>query len=277
MAEGWLVDGVPLETARRTVDTRTGWDDLPGARGDDVTLLGRHGQRWRPKRHDRSRRTLAITLHGLDDAGRVPASAAARRAVIERELDDLARLLLVRHRPLLVERVHADGARRRALCDVTGALTPEHVTDDTARVVVELQVPGGLWEDVDATSLRLPLVTTGDVQDVELWSLRGQTGPCPDAVVAVTGPCSSLTIVDAPSGTSLAWPVPVPDGSTLVVDLGATSALLDGVESVTTLTALDLEVSPAPTADRGPRLQVTCPGAGGGTRVVVTARRRWLR
>jgi hypothetical protein len=94
-AEGWYIDGEPLESHAVVLENRTGWDDTPEVRGDDVELLGRHGRSWRRKKYGPGRKTLAVAVHGVDEAGLVPAEGSAQRARYERNLDALIRTFAV--------------------------------------------------------------------------------------------------------------------------------------------------------------------------------------
>lgn len=279
-AEGWYVDGEPLENYGRVIEARDGWDDTPPVRGDDTTLLGRHGNRWKPKKYGPGKKTLLIAVHGVDEAGLVPDSGTAQRARYERNLDALIRTFAVRHRTLMVERVHADGSRRQAECEVTSAFTPAVTGDTYGLMSVELSVPGAFWEDVYAQTYTVPYdVTAGGTQTLEVFSLQGQTGYCADAVVTVTGPCSSVTVRDHETGAGFTYASAL-SVSPLVVDAGAFTATV-GASSVLTSLALDgqqlLELAPAPQTYRGPTVDVTTTGASAGFSVSFSTRRKWLR
>jgi hypothetical protein len=284
VAEGWLINGEPLETYARTIDSRDGWDDTPPLRGDNLVLFGRHGQLRRRKRFDPGRKSLTFTLHGTDETGAIPQLDSKRRARYEAALDGLLRLLFPPGGgAFTVTRVYADGSRRQAECEVVSALTPSVMNDDTGRVTVDLSIPGSFWEDVDATTYRLATSTVGTVQTVEVYSLAGQTGPCGDPVVVVTGPCTAVTVRDTLTGSGFTYAGAIGSGQTLTVDAGAFTAVFDDgtpasvLTDLTTYDAQLLEVSAAPSAVRGPSVDVTLTGATTATSVVFTTRRKWLR
>lgn len=279
-AEGWFIDGEPLESYAVVIENRDGWDDTPAVRGDDTELLGRHGRSWRRKKYDPGRKTLAIAVHGVDDAGGVPAGGSAQRARYEQNLDALIRVFSVRHRPLLVERVHADGSRRQAQCEVTSALTPAVSGNTYGLLSVEFAVPGVFWEDVDASTYTVPYdVAVGGTQSLEVFSLQGQTGYCADATVTVTGPCATVSVKDHGTGMGFTYGA-IASGASLVIDAGAFVASVGGVSVLTDLVLDDtqiLELSPAPQTYRGPAVSVATTGASAGFGVKFVTRRKWLR
>jgi hypothetical protein len=283
-AEGWYVDGVSVEAYGTVLEDRNGWDDVPGMRGDNITLLGRHGQTWRRKRYDAGRKTLTIGVHGCNTTTwAVPNTGAKQRALYEKNLDALLRMFAPRHRLLDVERVHANGDRRRADCEVTSAFTPDIAGDSYGQVSVELAVPGAFWEDVDALSHRLAYdVAAGGTQTCEVYSLAGQTGYCTDAQIGVLGPCTTVTVRDVQTGSGFTYGDGLAGGQVLLVDSGAFTADVNGGPSVLTDLTLHssptlLEIGPAASTTRGPELLVTTTGAAAGFGVIVTGRRKWLR
>lgn len=290
LSEGWYVDGVRLDRWADvddengvTVENRTGWDDVPGLRGEDVTLLGVHGNAWRRKRYGPGRKTLTLAVNGVT-AGTyghgVPGTALGRRAASEQALDNLLRMFAPRHRLLSVERVHADGSHRRADCEVTSALTPVPVGDTAYKMSVELSVPGSFWEDVDPVTHLVdydPVV--GGSQDLEVYSLAGQTAPCTDAVVTVTGPCTTVSIVDAETGSGFSYGA-LSGAETLVVDSGAWTAVVGSTSVITSVALTDqvmIELGPAPSDDMGPSVTINATGTSAGFTVSFTTHRKWLR
>lgn len=280
LAEGWYIDGEPLENHAVYIESRDGWDDTPEVRGDDVELLGRHGRRFRRKKYGPGRKTLAVAVHGVDEAGLVPEAGSAQRARYERNLDALIRVFSVRHRPLLVQRVHADGSRRQAECEVTSALTPAVTGNTYGLMSVEFSVPGSFWEDVDPQTYTLPYdVAAGGAQSLEVFSLQGQTGYCGDAVVTITGPCTTVAVRDHETGRGFAYGA-LTLGQSLVVDAGAFTATVAAANVLTDLIPDDaqlLEVGPAPQTYRGPLVDVTTTGAAAGFSVTFQTQRKWLR
>lgn len=279
MAEGWYIDGVPLEGFGRVIENRDGWDDTPGVRGDNTVLLGRHGESPRRKKYGPGRKSLAMAVHGVNEDGSVPVEGSAQRALYEKNLDGLLRLIRPRPGFLPVLRVYADGSRRTALCEVLNPITPATLGFTYGQVSFELGVPGAFWLDEDARTYRVPFDVAGaDAQEGEVYSLAGGTAPCSDAIVTVTGPCTSVMVRDSENGSGFAYGA-LTGGQTLVVDAGAFSAVKGASSVLTDLTIYDelLELSPAPTENRGPSLVITAPGKSTGFKVVVQARRAWLR
>lgn len=280
LVEGWYIDGTDIQSYGTIIETRDGWDDTPPLRGENVVLLGRHGQYWRRKRFDAAKKTITVTINGVVDGWRIPETGLAQRALYEENLDSLIRLVSPGHRMLSVQRVYADGSRRTADCELTSALTPEVWGNTAGRVVLEFSVPGAFWRDADVRSYRVAYTVAGaDAQTVEVYSLAGQTAPCADSVITVTGPCTSVTVRDALTGSGFSYGA-LTSGQNLVVDAGAFSATKAASSVLTDLTLFDgqlIEISPAPRTDTGPSLDITAPGKSGIFKVVVSARRSWLR
>jgi hypothetical protein len=282
LPEGWYFreDRIPLEAFGRFLEDRTGWDDTPPLRGDNTVLLGRHGEVSRRKRYGPGRKPLVVAVHGVLEDLSVPVEGTAQRALYEKNLDGLLRVISPRQGAFPVLRVYADGSRRTALCEVTNELTPAVNGYTYGAVSFDLIVPGSFWLDEDALSYELPYDVAGaDAQTVEVYSLAGQTAPCADPVVTITGPCDSVSVADPITGSGFGFDA-LDAGQVLVVDAAAFSATLDGGSVLTDLDLYAgelLEISAAPTSDRGPDLVVTAPGKGSGFSVVIEARRAWLR
>jgi hypothetical protein len=282
LAEGWYIDGVDVQSYGTVIEDRAGWDDVPGMRGDNVTLLGRHGDLWRRKKYTAGKKTLTIGVHGCDTTTwAVPATGTAERALYESNLEALLRILAPRHRLFDVTRVYADGSRRRASCEVVAPITPATLGNSYGQISLELVVPGAFWEDVDPATYRVVYdVAEGGTQTLEVFSLAGQTAPCADAVVTVTGPCSSVTVRDTETGSGFTYDGGLAGGQSLVVDAGAWTADVDTSSVLTALSLYDaqlLEIAPAPQEYRGPTVDVATIGATAGFTVTFVAQRKWLR
>jgi hypothetical protein len=283
--EGWYIDGVYLADLGTLIEPRDGWDDTPPVRGDNVTLLGYDGAGWREKLHDVGRKMITLGIHGADWDGfqwLVPATGSAQRAKYEANLDALLRVIGVRHRPLVVERIYPDGARRRAECEVTGAITPATTGNSYGQVQFELVVLSAFWEDVEELTTRLPYTVGGPaVQRVEVYSLQGQTAACADAEVTIHGPCTSVSILDETTGRGFTYPASLGSGDVLVVQPGGKfAATLNGTSVITAVDFTGptlLKISPAPSPDEGPAVIVDAAGATSGLRIVVRSRGKYLR
>lgn len=284
MIEGWYVDGVPLGSMGTVIEDQSGWHDSPGMRGDDDVLAGQHGVRWRPKKFGPGVVPMLVGIHGATSDWSVPAAGSEQRALFERNLEDFLRRVVRADRLRLVERVHAQRSgstpRRQALCQVSGEITPQMSGFTYGLVSFEFRVPGVFWSDVDPTSQLLPFSVSGpSTQEVEVFALAGQTGYCADSVITVSGPCTSVQVVDAETGKGWLWPSALSAGQSLVVDSGAFTAEVDGSDVLVPM-VFDgpnlLEIGPAPSESRGPAVLVAAPGAGPGFSVSATTRRKWL-
>jgi hypothetical protein len=88
-----------------------------------------------------------------------------------------------------------------------------------------------------------------------VFSLIGQTAPCADPVVTITGPCTSVTVRDTETGSGFTYATSMSGADTLVVDAGAFTAVLNPtgantsvLTGVTMYDAQLLEIVPAPQA-----------------------------
>ena len=282
LTEGWYIDGVRLDTHGVVIEDRQGWDDVASMRGTNTTLLGKHGTAWRRKRFDEAKKTLTISVNGVaDDGYSIPETGRKQRALYEENLDALLRLLSPRHRLLRVERVHANGDRRQADCEIVSTLTPDTFGNTYGQISLELVVPAVFWEDVDPTSYRLAYdASTDGTQALEVYSLVGATAPCADPIVVITGPCTSVAVHDTETGSGFTYPNALISGEVLTVDAGAFTAVKGVTSVLADLSMADqqiLEIVPAPSLYRGPSVTVTAAGTSTPFNVVFTTRRKWLR
>lgn len=283
--EGWYIDGVYLSDLGTLLEPRDGWDDTPAVRGENSTLLGYDGVGWREKLYDAGHKTISIGIHGADWDGLnwlVPATGSAQRALYEANLDALLRVIGVRYRPLTVERVYPDGARRRAQCEVTGQITPATTGNTYGQVQFELLVIGAFWEDAEELVSRLPYTVGGaDSQRLEVYSLQGQTAPCNDAEVTITGPCESVSVTDELTGRGFTYSGTMDADDVLVVQPdGRFGALLNGTSIITVVAFTGpslLKLSPAPGPVEGPGVIVDVDDAADGFSVTLRTRGKYLR
>lgn len=285
LGEGWYIDDVYLSDLGTLLDPHDGWDDTPGVRGENATLLGYDGVSWRPKLYDAGRKTITIGIHGADWDGQnwlVPATGSAQRARYEANLDALLRVIGVRHRPLVVERIYPDGSRRRADCEVTAPITPATTGNTYGQVQIELVVLDAFWEDSEELTSRLPYNVAGaSEQRLEVYSLRGQTAPCGDAEVTITGPCTSVEIVDETTGRGFEYAASLDADDVLVIQpdgmFGATKNDVSVITDVTFDGPTLLKLSPAPAPLEGPGVVVTAFTVSSGFTVTFRTRGKYLR
>lgn len=283
--EGWYIDDVYLSDLGTLIEPRDGWDDTPPVRGENSTLLGYDGVGWREKVYDVGRKTITIGIHGAEWDGRnwlVPSTGSAQRAMYEANLDALLRVIGVRHRPLVVERIYPDGSRRRANCEVTAPITPATTGNTYGQVQFELVVVDAFWEDAEELSQRLPYVVGGDAeQRLEVYSLRGQTAPCADAELTITGPCTSVSVVDELTGRGFTYAPDLDADDVLVIQPdGRFAATVNDVSVITDVSftgATLLKISPAPSPVEGPAVVVTTAGATSGFTITARTRGKYLR
>lgn len=283
--EGWWIDGVYLSDLGQLLEPRDGWDDTPAARGENVDLPGYDGVGWREKVYAAGSKTITMGIHGAEWDGLqwlVPASGSDQRAMYEKNLDALLRVIGVRHRPLMVERIYPDGSRRRARCEVTGQITPSVTGNSYGQVQFELVVLSAFWEDAEELVTRLLYAVGGPAQQrLEVFSLAGQNAACADAEVTILGPCTSVSVTDETTGRGFTYPAALDEGDVLIVQPnGRFAATLNGASVITGVTftgATLLKISPAPSVSEGPGVTVNAPGAAGTFRVTVRSRGKYLR
>jgi hypothetical protein len=282
--EGWWIDGVYLGDLG-TMVLADGWDDVAQSRGENQQLLGIDGAAFRPKLRDVGSKTIQMGVHGANWDGYqwiIPGSTTAQRALYEANLDRLLRLIGTTHRELLVERIYPDGSKRRAKCEATGQITPARQADSYGEIQFQLNVLGGVWEDVDEITSTLAYKVAGpNAQTLEVFSLIGQTAACADAEVTIHGPCSSVSIVDAETGLGCTYPASLSSSDVLVIQPDGRFAITKNGTSVITAVSFSgnrlLRISPAPNDSTGPSVIVTAPGKGAQFSVTVRSRAKWLR
>lgn len=273
----WTVDGVALNTTARMLELPEGLDATASVRGDNLTVPGRHGRVWRQKRYDEANRVLRMWATGIDEA------------TLEANLDALIAMFAVRHRLLDVRRTRADGATRQMFAEVVDVVDPRvliaYPYNGFLELNVSLRTPGAFWQDLatsdftSAAGLTLP-------STVAITTLAGATAPVEDAVIVVRGPIANPTVTDV-SGESVTLAGTLATGTDWQIDSSAwtskTGAALGfgggGTDVLAATTHTDARLLPiTPAGAASPQLTLSgTGGAGAGTRLLVRARRKFLR
>lgn len=146
---GITVDGVPLNTVAKAVETKTGRIGVSGVRGSNVAIAGRDGSIWTPnKMQEEGRIILPMYVLGCDEDGLVPVGSTALKEFYKNK-DLLQRLFSKRHGLLDVRATQPDGSIRQAFCEVQAAVDYQMFSHDDARVAYELVIPDVYWQDLN--------------------------------------------------------------------------------------------------------------------------------
>lgn len=179
------VNGTVLNTLAWNVRTLTGRLRVPGRRGADVVVPGRHGAIRTPgKRYDTAEVVLAMWVVGADQDGLIPQDTTSRR-LMAANIDKLAKLFgagtveLVQTRP--------DGTLRRLEGEVTGVIDFTTMAGATrAEFAVTVRSWMAFWQDtVDVTA---------DFTGEGAWPVNeftAATAPCDELKLTLYGPSSN--------------------------------------------------------------------------------------
>lgn len=215
------VDGIRLDTLAWGIETQTystgglvaGDLALPGLDGTVPSMLDARSP---------SLLTIGMVVRGADADGRVPAGKTAVQTLRE-NLDTLLALFGQTHRLLDVREVVDPAASgtvgtRQAMAKVVDAFAPELSTGLSARMTVNLTIPGVYWRDVATQDWAQTAVKVAT--DYTIPVLARGSGPVLDAIVALTGPINDPAIVDVTSGHKVRLPGPLPAGQTWRLNVG---------------------------------------------------------
>lgn len=216
------VDGVRLDTYAYNVSTRAGRDIGSGAQGANIPSL-LDGESWvSNKKAPAGKAYLRMWVSGTDVDGN---NTADDYYTYRTNLDMLKRMFAVRNRLLDVrEQLDISGAHiRQALAEVTAAIEPEMVASSpyTSTFNVELNIPGGFWQDVADTNYDSVTLLPGGIPtntDVNLPAFALATAPMRDLYVVVDGPATNPKIIDNRNGHYIQLNAAVANGSQWVVN-----------------------------------------------------------
>lgn len=279
-SETLSVNGVVLNTLAMNIESLTGRLRVPSLRTPNVTLPGRHGTlRTVQKMYDEGQIVLPMWVRGSNEDGEILEN---HREEFYSNLDILSRLF--RDSSGLLEVLHTlpDGSVRRAMAECT------EVIDFSAKggiplgkFSVALKVPSVFWEDQLPTSVDLDIAHNGPVNQ-----LQGGTAPIEDAVFVIHGPAVNPRIESMVDGQSLEVPNwfqyngTVELGDTLTVDcanweLSSTGFTLSYSNFTHSGGARWLTLYPG-SGDGIPQVEVSAFTTGSESKVVLTARRKFL-
>lgn len=201
-ATGITVDGVPLNTVAKAVETKTGRMKVAGARAGNKPVAGRSGRVWTPgKPSDEGRIILPMYVLGCDDDGAIPGGSSALKEFYKNK-DLLQRIFSKRHALLDLLQTQADATVRQAYAEVTAEIDFEMFNEADARVTYELVIPSVFWRDnADITQVTSGLTANGAVS---MTSFSGATAPMEDAgflVDVTSGTLTNPRLVDMVTGS----------------------------------------------------------------------------
>lgn len=280
--ETLTVNGVLLNTLAKNVKSLAGRLRAPGLRTDNVIVPGRHGSIRTPnKRYEEGQIVLPMWVRGSDDDGN-----SVSRSQFYSNVDTLTNLFRPGAGLLTVVHTLPDGSQRRALAECTEAIDMTPVAGGQypyATFSVALRVPSVFWEDLTPVTATMNWGFDGAVS-----ALAGTTAPIEDAVFTCYGPCGSVTVESRYNGGAADDPLyftysgSIPTGQTLTVDCsnwkltGAGGLVVDYTKMFHTGSSRFLTILPGPVGG-APQMKVSFTGpVPGTTKVVVTARRKFL-
>jgi len=281
-AETLTVNGVVLNTLAKNIKSLTGRLRAPGLRTDNITVPSRHGTIRTPnKRYEEGQVILPMWVRGSDDDG----NNISRDTFFE-NVNTLTQLFRPGAGLLSVIHTLPDGSQRRVMAECTEAMDFTTVAGGEypfATFTVALKVPSVFWEDVSTISFDVSNTFNGD-----LVQLSGTTAPIEDAILVVSGPCTSVTVEARYNGGAMDDPLyftysgTIATGQKLTVDCGtwkltgSGGLVVDYTKMFHTGASRFLVLSPGPVGGY-PQMKVTMVGSVGGTsKVNVTARRKYL-
>jgi len=277
------VDGVRLDTYAYNIETIEGRITVPGVRGANPQVPGRHGSIYVPnKSYENGSVVLKMWVNGCDVDGAVPTTGLTE---FRKNVDTLTALFTKRPTLLDVRQTWPAGVRQ-ALCEVLGAY------DLSARAIqpygkfsVALDIPGTFWQDVSTTDYAsatnlAPAVT------LTVATHAGMTAPMDDAIVVVRGPATNPRVTDLTTGSWVQysgtiasgtdWQIDCANwtsktGSALLYGTGGTSVV--GATSHSGLVGTFLSLSPL---TGGPSIRLDGSTFGTNTQVQIRGRKKYL-
>lgn len=173
---GITVDGVALNTLAKSPETKSGRLRVPGARGSNVVVNGRHGGIWGVKSFEEGKFVLPMWVLGCDDDGAVPTTALRQ---FYKNKDDLSRLFAKRYALLDVRATQPDGSVRQAMSEVLAAIDFSMLNAADARFNVEFTIPGTFWQDIATTDWNGAFTQAAGTAQIPY--MTGSTAPIEDA------------------------------------------------------------------------------------------------
>lgn len=198
-----------------------------GTRGTDLTIPGRHGQRYVPgKRSQSLDLALPLWVRGVGRNGELPGGDAATRvAFFDRVRDIVAMFPLAQQ--VTIRHTLGDGDAREIQAEVTDVMdwtvrgTGRHTL---GQVSVGLHCADPFWRDLADSS---GTITAAAGTSASLAGFAGASAPMEDLQVRF-GPSTNPRITQPSTGIYVGWNGVIPSGQTLVVDTAGWRVYGDG-------------------------------------------------
>ena len=177
------------------------------------------------------------------------------------------------------------GGGRRCYAEVREAIDMSSMAGGTrAEFVVDMDVPGSLWEDLILSTVEstFPGSPTGIDALLDITQLAGTTAMIDDAVISVkslNGTVSAFTLTDVATNSSITLTNPLTAGQEIVIDNGAFTVKQGSTSWISWVTrsgsnANLLALTPMSSV-LPPRLRIQVTGANASVVLKVVARRRY--
>lgn len=251
----------------RDVETREGLYRAPGKRGENGDAGQAHGELWVPKTFEAGGFVTNVWL-----------LSTLNRAQVEQWYDQLLRVATWPYDLVRIVRRLSDGTERECLAELVTAVEPEPLGQQGMRVGLEWSVPAGFWQD---TADRFQFVSANGIPTGTLFDfqeLAGGTAPMDGLRLGLDGPISGPIRITQPlTGQWVEVTGNLGAGQWVALDC-ATGAIEGGTvtgDRVRYSGHTFMEMPPLP-QDVLLQLKVEHAGAGPGSYVSLTGRRRWL-
>ena len=139
--------------------------------------------------------------------------------------------------------------------------TPTDTTITDAALIAQLEAVAeamgehGKPSSITPTGTNLPAIITGDLNGTGGYEWEAAAGGGPSYITVngvddampvwyVTGPCANPTLTNSSTGISITWNGTVPSGQTLIVDMGAQTATMEGANVFQFISGSWLALSP---------------------------------
>lgn len=151
------------------------------------------------------------------------------------------------------------GTTKPACYYVLNSATDTTITDQALisqlEAVATAMAADGQPSSVTPTGTNLPAIFTGDLNGTGGYEWEAANGGGPSYITVngvddalpvwyVTGPCVNPTLTNSTTGISITWTGTVPSGQTLIVDMGAQTATMEGANVFQFISGSWLTLSP---------------------------------
>ena len=280
------VDGTRLDTYAYNIETIDGRIRVPGRRGADAVVPGRHGViPFTGKTFEPNEIVLKMWVIGADVDGAIPGGSSAL-AEFRKNVDALT-LLFSGGSGLLDVRQTWPAGVRQALCQVLQSYDMSgRAVQPTATFSVALSIPGAFWQDVSTSDYSSATGLTSGTT-VTMATYDGATAPMEDHMIVVSGPATNPRLTNPTTGAWVQYNGTIAAGTDWQIDCatygsrvgssilftagGGTNAIASTSQGTggTRLMTLTPRVG-------GPQLTLTCTSPGGGTQIRARGRRKFL-